>query len=205
MSEDYLAVTEAFGVKKAFFVGWSMGAAFAADVCAFPGPSALYGIIYFDGLPYCDADMIANVITPGLGTIIPGLMEANDVALFSSTIIRFVETCVYQRDKMPYRLRAAGLGDIIAQPPVIRQLCLARTQYLHPFLEAGKTLPLLMIHGEEDEHLVGKKIEAVLRPHFGDTMHVHFFQGVGHAPFLEEPDKVRDLVLSFVKRVTSAV
>ncbi|KZO90312.1 alpha/beta-hydrolase [Calocera viscosa TUFC12733] len=205
MSEDYIAVTEAFGIQRAFIVGWSIGGAAAADVCSFPGASVLHGIIYLDALPFCSSEFIPRVITGAIAAIIPGLLEAGDVALFSRAIVQFVESCVYQKEKMPYELRAACLGDVVLPSPTVRQLCLSRVQDPTSLQQAGKTTPLLMIHGEEDAHIVGKKIEAEMKPHFGDRLEVHYLKGVGHAPFIEEPEKTRDLVLSFVKTVMASV
>ncbi|KZT52832.1 alpha/beta-hydrolase, partial [Calocera cornea HHB12733] len=201
MSEDYVAVTAAFGVSKAFFVGWSMGGSFAADVCAHPGPGVLHGIISFNGVPFCDPGTIAGIVTPQTGALIPGLLEADDVALFSRSFQQFVDTFVHHKKRMGYRTRAALLGNIVTQSPVVRRHCIWRVTDPAPFRAAGATLPLLLIHGREDEHIVAEPVVEILQPSFGQRLEVHVLEGVGHTPFIDDPQRTRELVLEFVRRV----
>ncbi|KZT52833.1 alpha/beta-hydrolase [Calocera cornea HHB12733] len=205
MSEDYMAVTAAFGVTKAFIVGWSMGGSFAADVCAHPGPDVLHGIVFMDCVPFCQPAVVMGITTPALGALVPGLLTTDDVALFSRTILEFIESCAYDKTRMSYRTRAALLGDSILQPPAVRNAAFTRTTDPAPFLKAGATLPLLFLHGREDEHLVAERVLEVIQPSFGERLEVHILEGVGHGPFIDAPEKTRELVLDFVKRVVGNV
>jgi non-heme chloroperoxidase len=64
---------------------------------------------------------------------------------------------------------------------------------------AGLTVPVLATHGRSDIVVLPAMTEHILE--HCKVAEVSWFDGVGHAPFLEEPDRFNHELIAFAGRV----
>ncbi|KAL2008440.1 hypothetical protein VTN00DRAFT_6634 [Thermoascus crustaceus] len=203
IAEDFVAVCEAFGVKKAFLAGWSYGGSIAADLLAHYGPEyiPIAGDILLAGVPYLS--MFGDVAHDVVMGIFPGLLSS-EVEAFSKSVDDLIDSCVADGFEVSDATRWAWIGAAATQRPAVRHLLRARTQDATNFLSTstrGK-LPLLVIQGTKDKHIYHEKMEKFVRTTFGDAAEYHRLDGVGHSPFHERPETVNRLILDFIERVS---
>jgi len=71
-----------------------------------------------------------------------------------------------------------------------------------PLRHAAKEIPVLVILGKEDKFLLPEKVKELCLETFGEELaEVQIWPGVGHLPFYEEPEKTRDAILGFTRKV----
>jgi len=101
---------------------------------------------------------------------------------------------------LPYLLRQALLGNIMAQPRAVTSRVVLRTQDEQALLEAGRGgLPLLVVFGKEDLMVVGSETMKAMKG--WKNMEVVEMSDVGHMPWLEADDLFRSEVLGWVEKV----
>lgn len=174
----------------------------ATDLCAAYGPSILSGVIYLAGLPYI-GDIQPKIGTTLVRQLVQGL-TGSDVALVSSSAIGFVESVVVEPAKLQFETKVAWLGCVALQPPSVRRYVIMRSQDPRRFLEEGtKQWPLLILHGTEDLQIQGESLIREMKAVFADCEE-HLIPNAGHAVFWDQPERVRDEILGFVKRVSNS-
>ena len=68
-------------------------------------------------------------------------------------------------------------------------------------MSVSKTLPFLCIHGSEDQHMIAANHEKFMKSKFSNVEY-HTIPDLGHMPFWEQPEKINELVLAWVKKVS---
>ena len=90
------------------------------------------------------------------------------------------------------------LGYNAAVPPAVRQALLDRTVD-HDDVYPGVDLPVLVVHGRQDRVVAlasGEHLAAIT-----PNATAAFYPGVGHAPFLEVPDRFNEDLRAFAAKV----
>ncbi|KAL4247321.1 AB hydrolase superfamily protein [Abortiporus biennis] len=186
LAEDFDTIVQAFGLDKPFVAAWSFGGVNVTDILSFHSPSYLSGIIFIAAFPYTTS--LPSVASPFGLTLIPPLLSNNSVPHFQIYSTNFVEAILQPSFNPPYLIRLSLLGSLLTQPRACAQRLLTRSQDEKGFLEAGKGgLPLLILEGEKD--VLWKDMKSVS------------FEGGSHMFFMEFPDRFREEVLGFVRRV----
>lgn len=67
-------------------------------------------------------------------------------------------------------------------------------------MSVSKTLPILCIHGSEDQHMIAANHEKFIKSNFGNVEY-HTLAGLGHMTFWEEPERIDELVLAWIEKV----
>jgi pimeloyl-ACP methyl ester carboxylesterase len=179
---DVHAVITSLELDQPILCGWSYGGVVIGDYLSRHGEAAIGGIALVGAisrlgepvLPFLGPDFLATV--PGLFTTD---LEASTAAL--RTFIRLTTSA----DPAPEDLYLA-LGYNVVVPPHVRQAMLSRT-LTHDGTLAGLTTPVLVAHGSDDEIILPAMAEHHVRliPHARTA----WYQGIGHSPFLEAPDR----------------
>ncbi|KIM75738.1 hypothetical protein PILCRDRAFT_827025, partial [Piloderma croceum F 1598] len=177
-AEDLNAVCEAFRVKKPFLAGWSLGGIIAADAVAHYGTDYISGSILIDAIPY-------RSMHPE----------------FSKGVRDFVISCTAPGHPIPYADMCMWTGAILLQHPLVRTYSLSRTQDERALMSVSESLPVLCIHGSEDQHMIAANHEKFMKSNFGNVEY-HTIPGLGHTTFWEEPEKINALMLAWIKKVS---
>ncbi|KAI0034468.1 alpha/beta-hydrolase [Vararia minispora EC-137] len=199
-AEDFMTVVEAFGIKEPVLIGWSMGGTVAADVTQHCPDFKLSGIVYLAALAYV-GPIMSVVATPGILSLLSSLTSNDDCAMLVKAKLTFADQLFVKPETVPYELKCKWLGITVAQPPQALRLICTRTQDPAGLFKKGNEgLPLLIVHGTEDEQIVAEKVIEEAKPVFKNIT-VRLFNGLGHALFYEDPEGVMASILDFVRQV----
>ncbi|KAG6840255.1 hypothetical protein C0991_007912 [Blastosporella zonata] len=201
-AEDFDAVCEAFALDKPFYAGWSLAGAIAADICAAHNPVPIRGIIWLGALPYM-GDIMPIVATPVVLSFLPGLCTPESASEALSQRIKFCHTLVapHVLPNVPFADMASWVGAATHMLPECAKLLIGRTHDATRLKEEGaKGLPMCIIHGADDVQISGKDVIEQMEPHFTNC-EAHLLPGLGHILFWEDPEKVADIIQTFVARV----
>jgi len=197
-AEDLNAVCEAFEVKMPFLAGWSLGGIVAADAMARYGTDYISGSILIDAIPY--RSMHPKVAHPVVMEILPRILT-NDVVELSKGVRDFAISCVAPGRSIPYADMCMWTGAILLQHPLVRTYSISRTQDERALMSVSKTLPFLCIHGLEDQHMIAANHEQFMKLNFGNVEY-HTIPGLGHSTFWEQPEKINELILAWIKKIS---
>ena len=103
-------------------------------------------------------------------------------------------------DRVPPATKLSWIGAYATQHPSVKANFVARTQDEGAFKGATGKIPVMVLLGKEDKFISPDRLGELFKETFADA-EVHIWSGVGHIPFFEEPEKTRDVILAFVKRV----
>lgn len=182
-SDDVSAVIDAAGLVRPTLVGWSYGSRVIAAHLATRGDAHLAGVVLAGGIlaiGAARADWMVGQSSPGLDRD----LYTGDVPRRLAATARFVEACTARPlDRATY---ARLVGANMLCPAHVRRALFAADVDMRP-VYAAMTCPGVAIHGLSD---------TVVTPETGraaaDLMPRGRFigyEGVGHAPFLEAPDR----------------
>jgi non-heme chloroperoxidase len=179
---DVHAVITKLELDRPVLCGWSYAGVVIGDYLSHHGEAAVGGIVLVGAasrlgepaLPFFGANFLATL--PGLSST---EVEASTAAL--RTFIRLTTSA----DPAPEDLYLA-LGYNLVVPPHVRQAMLDRT-LVHDGVLERLTVPVLLVHGSEDEVVLPAMAEhhARLIPHAKTS----WYQGIGHTPFREDPER----------------
>jgi pimeloyl-ACP methyl ester carboxylesterase len=179
---DVHAVITSLGLDRPVLCGWSYGGVVISDYLSHHGEAEVGGIALVGA-----ATRLGEPALPFLGpnflATLPGLFST-DVEASTAALRTFIRLAT-SADPAPEDLYLA-LGYNSVVPPHVRQAMLSRT-LTHDGLLEGLTTPVLMVHGSDDEIVLPAMTEhnARLIPHAKTS----WYQGIGHSPFLEAPDR----------------
>jgi len=199
-AEDFKAVVEAYGLKKPFIAPWSAGGAILADITTHLGPESYSGVIFLGSTPFRSWNM--EIVNPWLAGMFPRVLST-DLSDLCSTARDFVEAFTFDPDKIHPATKLAWIGAYAYQHPTAKMNYITRTQDEDALKGAAEKVPVLALFGKEDKFLLSDKVEKLYKETFAEV-EVQIWPEVGHLPFFEEPEKTRDVILAFVKRVTEA-
>ncbi|KAI0795894.1 Alpha/Beta hydrolase protein [Abortiporus biennis] len=205
LAEDFDTIVQAFGLDKPFVAAWSFGGVNVTDILSFHSPSYLSGIIFIAAFPYTTS--LPSVASPFGLTLIPPLLSNDSVPNFQIYSTNFVDAILQPSFNPPYLIRLSLLGSLLTQPRGCAQRLLTRSQDEKGFLEAGKGgLPLLILEGEKDVLVLPDSCAKACNQVDGSDeqwkdMKSVSFEGGSHMFFMEFPDRFREEVLGFVRRV----
>ncbi|PXW61573.1 pimeloyl-ACP methyl ester carboxylesterase [Chelatococcus asaccharovorans] len=187
-ADDLLAVMDAAGIGRAVLVGWSYGGRVMLD---FLDRHLALGRVA--GLAFVDAN---TKNAPGhTGAIGGGLLReaaSDDIAEAIAGRLGFVDACFENKPS------AADLHEIIAYnmlvPPQTMRDLMGRPLE-RDALMASLDLPTLVIQGERDALCLPLSAEHTARSIPGARLSI--YEGIGHAPFLETPERFNAELAAF--------
>jgi non-heme chloroperoxidase len=180
-ADDLAAVLEVVSARRPVLVGWSYGAFVVADYLRAYGEEAISAI----------ALVGASVrLTPPYEGIGPGLLD-NVVDMCGADLLaniaatrRFLRACT-RRPRTRAETETA-LAWNMTVPTEVRQALRAREIDVAD-VYAATTVPVLVTHGRDDAIVLPAMAQELLDR--CPTATASWYDGVGHAPFWEAPDR----------------
>lgn len=187
-ADDVAAIIDDLDLDDPVLVSWSAGGLLVGDYIDRHGDGAIAGLAFAGSVFVRDPDLY------GPATAELPAMASADLATSVAATIRFVEA-QFERDPGGSVEREL-LATMMMTPPEVRAALLERTPVSGETW--GKvTVPATISHGEEDAVMRPAMAEegGRLIPHADVTLH----EGIGHAPFLEDPETFNRGLADFVR------
>lgn len=196
-ADDVAAIIEQLSLDRAVLVGWSYGGFIICDYLRVHGQHRVSAI-----------DFVGGAVTMGgtaFGTLIgPGFLDhfADAVADDLPTNIRAMRALVKAWPARPFPPEDLEtlLCSSMTVPARIRANLAAREIDGDDVLRTLE-VPLLVAHGRADTVVLPAMAEHVLA--VCPTAEPSWYEGVGHTPHLEEPERFNRELADLTRRVTS--
>ena len=178
---DIAAVIDTLGLDRPILCGWSYGGVVIGDYVSAYGDGGLGGVVLVGAI-----SRLGEPVLPYLGTefltTLTGLF-CDDVQTCTAAVDRFIRLTTHTA--LTPEERYLAIGYTISVEPHVRQAMLGRTLD-HDEMFRRLTVPLLIVHGREDEVVLPSMGEhlAKVAPHARTS----FRPGIGHTPFVEDTD-----------------
>ncbi len=187
-ADELQAVMDATGLKRPVLVGWSYGGRIMADYLKTYGSAKLAGLNYVDAGQKSDPSFVG----PNLKNL--PLMGSDDLAVNIAATRAFVRDC-FSRQPTQEEFETILAFNMMV-PPQVRRGLGGRTLEIDDLLKSLK-LPVLVTHGSEDKNsnLIAAEYTAKMIP--GAKLSV--YQGIGHSPFFEDPQRFNAELAAFVR------
>jgi pimeloyl-ACP methyl ester carboxylesterase len=193
--DDIAAVVSSLGLERPVLVGWSYGGFIISDYVRAHGVDSIAGINYVAG---------ALMLNENLDNIGPGFIDnvegatAPDLPTNISAMRSFVRACTAQ--PMSEEDWETALCFNIVVPPQVR-LALVSRQIDSDDVLSEMAIPVLVTHGDQDTVVLPSMAQHVLE--VCPTAEASWYEGVGHAPFLEDPERFNRELTDFTRRVNA--
>jgi non-heme chloroperoxidase len=194
-ADDIAAVVSSLDLERPVFVGWSYGGFIISDYVRAHGADSIAGINYVAG---------ALMLNENLDNIGPGFIDnvegatAPDLPTNISAMRSFVRACTAQ--PMSEEDWETALCFNIVVPPQVR-LALVSRQIDSDDVLSEMAIPVLLTHGDQDTVVLPSMAQHVLE--VCPTAEASWYEGVGHAPFLEDPERFNRELTDFTRRVNA--
>lgn len=190
--DDVAAVIAAASLDRPSLVGWSYGARVIAAYLTTHGSAHLAGVVLAGGIlaiGRAREDWMVGPASPGLDRD----LYTEDLNRRLHATARFVDACTAK--PLPRALYGAMVGANMLCPPYVRRALFGADLDLRPAY-AAMTCPGLVIHGTDDAVVAAATgaAAAATMPH-GRYLP---YDGIGHAPFVEDPDRFAADLADFV-------
>jgi pimeloyl-ACP methyl ester carboxylesterase len=180
-ADDIAAVVEGLGLRRPLLVGWSYGGFIIADYIRRYGQERISGINFVAAAVVLGSKAFGPLIGPGFFEHAPGTFDS-DLPTSILAVRKFLHRCFVK--PLSAGLFETALAFNMVVPAKVRAFLVQRELDFAPIL-ANITVPVLVTHGRAD---------TVVMPAMSDYILTHcpnaktsWYDGVGHAPFLEEP------------------
>jgi non-heme chloroperoxidase len=191
-ADELAAVIETTKLKKPVLVGWSYGTRISSDYLTKYGTGRLAGINYVGSAQGSDSSLMG----PGAAWIDKALNE--ELASNIQATRQFVRACFA---KQPAAEEYEVILSFNSMVPAKIRGWLRRPSSYENALKAVN-VPFLISHGTDDQicRLDMAKYVASLVPNAATS----YYEGVGHSPFWEEPQRFNSELAAFVRRANQA-
>jgi pimeloyl-ACP methyl ester carboxylesterase len=176
---DVAAVIDQLALHRPVLVAWSYGGFIACDYLRVHGEDSIAALNLVGAAVLRNENL--DHIGPGLLSTAPGACDP-DLAVNIASIRRFLRACT--ATPMDDDDREDALCWNMVVPPEVRGALLARRVDSADVL-SRLTVPVLVTHGRRDEIVLPSMAAHVLG--VCPTAVASWYEGVGHAPFLEDP------------------
>jgi pimeloyl-ACP methyl ester carboxylesterase len=182
-ADDIAAIIRELKLAKPFLVGWSYGGFIIGDYLRKYGERQIAGINFVGSAVVLGAAAFGTLIGPGFFENAPGACDP-DPATHRPAIDRFLKACFVK--PLPQKtLDAVREFNLMVSPQVRGFLLQRQLDYTH-VLET-LTVPVLVAHGRADTVVLPAMSEHILK--HCRSAKASWYDGVGHAPFLEAPER----------------
>lgn len=191
-ADDVAAVIENLRLDRPVLVGWSYGGFIISDYVRAYGEGSVSGINFV-----CAAVMI----TENFDNIGPGFLEnapdasGEDLPTNIAAMRRFIRACTAEPMSGEDWEKALCYNMVV--PPQVRGASVTRRIDSDDVL-SRMTLPVLMTHGDRDTVVLPSMGQHILD--VCPTAEASWYEGIGHAPFLEDPERFNRELADFTRR-----
>jgi pimeloyl-ACP methyl ester carboxylesterase len=194
-ADDVAAIVEELRLDRPVLVGWSYGAFVIGDYVRAYGQDRIAAIDFVEG--------VVRMGEAAFGTLIgPGFLDhfvdatADDLPTNMRAMRSFVRTCLVKPVSAD-DFETAVCWNVVV-PAQVRANLGARELDYDDVLRALE-VPLLVTHGRADTVVLPTMAEHVLAT--CPTAEASWYEGVGHVPHLEEPDRFNRELAALTRRV----
>ena len=187
LSDDAVAFMDAMGITRATVVGHSMGS-FVAQRVALTAPERVSRLVLVGSASTgaSDAVLALQAEVGGLPAILPAAFarEFQTSMVSESVSEQFMERIIGETEKVPTRVMSAVLDGLIASGDSARL--------------GSIRAPTLVIWGDLDP-VFGRDEQLALYRSISGT-ELMTYEGIGHSPHWEAPDRFVNDLLGFMRR-----
>lgn len=197
-ADDVAALIAALGLDRPILAGWSYGALVAMDYVRHHGTGGLSGLHLVAAMPGIGTDRTRPLLGPVATAHMPGMLSA-DTARNDAATRAFL--AAWTASPLPARRTDAALAAAAATPLPVRRAMMGRREDDDALL-AGLDLPVFIAHGTEDGVVLPAAAHhlAAIVP----RQALSLYQGIGHLPFAEAPDRFAREAAIFAHRVAAS-
>ena len=180
-ADDIEAVIDQLALDRPILVGWSYGGFIISDYVRKKGQGKIAGINFVDAAIVLSPKAFGSLVGPGFLQNAPGACE-DDLPTNIAAIRRFLRACIVKPVSQDDFEQFLAFNIVVT--PNVRRALLQRELDFGSLLEEI-TVPVLVTHGRSDTLVLPAMAEYMLS--HCKTAQASWYEGVGHAPFLEEP------------------
>jgi pimeloyl-ACP methyl ester carboxylesterase len=191
-AEDLAAVIRSKQLRRPVLVGWSYGGYVIADYIRAFGDSGLGGVVFLGAVTKNGTAEAAEMFTEEVLAVFGDVLSADVRKSIDGTraLTRmFADPLAGDAWEMAY-------GSAMMVPPEVRGAMFSRVLDNDDVL-AGIRVPTLAIHGGDDRIVRVSSSEHIAGTVPGSKLLV--YDGVGHAPHLESPERLARDLATFVR------
>lgn len=194
-ADDVAAIIDQLGLVRPVLVGWSYGPFVISDYVRANGQDQIAAINFVEGAITTSETAFGTLIGPGF---LDHFADAttDDLPTNIQAMRGFVRACVV-KPVSDDDLETAVCWNVVV-PAAIRTNLFARQLDCDDVLGA-LTVPLLVTQGRADTVVLPAMAEHILAT--CPTAEGSWYDGVGHAPFLEEPQRFNGELAELTRRV----
>jgi pimeloyl-ACP methyl ester carboxylesterase len=193
-ADDVANIIAELDLHRPVLVGWSYGSFVICDYVRAHGPDRIAAINFVEGAVKLGETAFGTLIGPGFLDHFVGA-TADDLPTNIQTMRSFVRACVV-KPVPDDDLETAACWNVVVPAPVRANL-VARTIDDDDVLRALE-VPLLVTHGRADSVVLPAMAEHVLAT--CPTAEASWYEGVGHVPHLEEPERFNRELAELTRR-----
>ncbi|HIF09104.1 MAG TPA: alpha/beta hydrolase [Sneathiellales bacterium] len=182
-SDDVEAVIGQLKLEKPVLAGWSYGGFVVSDYIKRNSDGAIGAINFVGAAGTIGTDDASRLIGPGIMDLVPGLM-CEELAENIAATRQFILNCTI-KPPSDEELEMT-LAYNMMTPPRVRTWMFSREEHFGDAL-TGVTVPTLVTHGTLDTVVYPDMAEIFLGAIPGAQK--SFYDGIGHAPFIEDPER----------------
>jgi pimeloyl-ACP methyl ester carboxylesterase len=194
---DVAAILDQLGLDRTVLVGWSYGSILICDYLRAHGDERVAAINFVEGVVRLGEAAFGTLIGPGFLDHFVGA-TADDLPTNLATMRSFVRTCVVKPVSAD-DLETAMCWNVVV-PAVIRAHLGARAIDGDDVLRTLE-VPLLVTQGRSDVVVLPAMAEHILAT--CPTAEASWYDGVGHVPHLEEPERFNRELAELTRRVAT--
>lgn len=194
-ADDVAAVIGQLNLVKPVLCGWSYGGLVISDYLRRHGQDNVGAINFVGGAVTIGTDEASKLIGPGIMGQIEGLMS-EDLAENLAATRQFIINCSVEPPSAE-DLELALAYNMMA-PPHARLGLFSREVHFGDTL-SGVTVPTLVTHGAADTVVLPEMGELTLSLIPGAQK--SFYDGIGHAPFMEDADRFNREIAELARSV----
>ena len=194
-ADDVAAIIEELHLDRPVLVGWSYGAFVICDYVRAYGQDRIAAIDFVEGAVKLGEAAFGTLIGPGFLDHFVGA-TADDLPTNIAAMRSFVRACVVK--PVPDDDLETAMCWNVMVPAAIRANLAAREIDCDDVLGALE-VPLLVTQGRADSVVLPAMAEHVLAT--CPTAEASWYEGVGHVPHLEEPERFNRELAELTRRV----
>jgi pimeloyl-ACP methyl ester carboxylesterase len=194
-ADDVAAIIDELGLDRPVLVGWSYGPFIICDYVRAHGQDQIAAINFVEGAVKGSEAAFGTLIGPGFLDHFADA-TADDLPTNIAALRAFVRDCVV-KPVSDDDLETAMCWNVVV-PAAIRAHLFTRELDCDDVL-GTLNVPLLVTQGRADSVVLPATAEHVLT--VCPTSEVSWYEGVGHVPFLEDPERFNRELAALTRRV----
>jgi pimeloyl-ACP methyl ester carboxylesterase len=193
-ADDIAAVIDQLALDRPILVGWSYAGYIICHYVRRKGQGRIAGINFVAAAVVLGRKAFGSLVGPGFLENAPDACQ-NDLSTSIAAIRRFLRACIVKPVSQDDFEVVLAFNMVVK--PSVRAALVQRELDFGSLLD-GIAVPVLITHGRADTVVLPGMAEYILN--HCKTADVSWYEGVGHAPFLEEPLRFNTELKQFTAR-----